>query len=72
MPPLRFELRIPASDGPQAYAVDRAATGIGHLQTFQTYLCSIHIRRPYIGYVAEMYKNSHIVWIKFRALNQNI
>jgi hypothetical protein len=29
MPPAGFELAIPASEGQQTYALDRAATGIG-------------------------------------------
>jgi hypothetical protein len=29
MPPVGFEPAIPASAGPQTYALDRAATGIG-------------------------------------------
>jgi len=31
MPPVGFELTIPAGERPQACALDRAATGIGHL-----------------------------------------
>jgi len=34
MPPVGFEFTIPASERPQAHALDRAATGIG---TFQNY-----------------------------------
>ena len=30
MPPAIFEPAIPASDRPQTYALDRAATGIGY------------------------------------------
>jgi hypothetical protein len=29
MPPAGFDLAIPATDQPQTYALDRAATGIG-------------------------------------------
>jgi len=29
MPPAGFETAIPASEGPQTYALDRGATGIG-------------------------------------------
>ena len=29
MPPLGFEPTIPAGEGPQTYALDRAATGTG-------------------------------------------
>ena len=33
MPPVWFELTIPASERPQTHALDRAASGIGHLLT---------------------------------------
>jgi len=31
MPPVGFEPKIPAGERPQTYALDRAATGTGHL-----------------------------------------
>jgi hypothetical protein len=39
MPPVGFELTIPASVPPQTYALDRAATGIGN-----TYVLTIIVR----------------------------
>jgi hypothetical protein len=35
MPPARFQPAIPASEGPQTHAIDRAATGIGSIITSQ-------------------------------------
>jgi hypothetical protein len=37
MPPAGFETTIPASERPQTHALDRAATGIGHI-IFHTWL----------------------------------
>jgi hypothetical protein len=51
----------PKKRGAPNLAVDRAATAIGHIQIFRTYFYSIHISRPYIGHVAEMYRNALIV-----------
>jgi hypothetical protein len=35
MPSVGFEPMIPATAGPQTYTLDRAATGIGHIQIYQ-------------------------------------
>jgi hypothetical protein len=38
MPPVGFEPTIPASARPQTYALDRAATGIGHYVSKEAYV----------------------------------
>ena len=47
MPPAGFEPAIPASEQPQTYALDRAATGLGKLYTFSSLTSSFHIMYPY-------------------------
>jgi hypothetical protein len=43
MPPVGFELTIPASGRPQTYALDRAATGIGLNFTFTKFKSNLII-----------------------------
>jgi hypothetical protein len=41
MPPAAFEPTIPTSEQPQTHALDRAATGIGHVNLrWKKYLCN--------------------------------
>jgi hypothetical protein len=47
MPPVGFEPGIPASERPQAYALDLAATGIGALSNTIRYLTKINYFCPY-------------------------
>jgi len=42
MPPVGFELTIPASKRPQTYALDRADTGTGSLKADLHIACRAH------------------------------
>jgi len=43
MPPVGFEPTIPASERPQTYALDRAATGNGRTKIYVTKNKDLHI-----------------------------
>jgi hypothetical protein len=48
MLPVGFEPKIPASEGPQTYALDRAATGTGKISIIADEYqrnTSVHLRR---------------------------
>jgi len=42
MPPVAFEPQIPASEWPQTYALDQAATGIGTVRVYSQESCLLH------------------------------
>jgi len=42
MTPAEFEPAIPASQRPQNHALDRAATGVGHLHMYRYYKLKSH------------------------------
>jgi hypothetical protein len=51
MPTVGFEPTIPASARPQTYALDRAATGIGKLQSNGAFSCDTPLANIYQQFV---------------------
>jgi hypothetical protein len=63
MPRVGFEPAIPATKQSQTYALDRAATGIGHIKVMQFLYLSLHNILTYVGKLLGDFSRSRQVTI---------